>query len=174
MKPVTRTVNGKIRFATLADARRIAEIYNHAIAARRSTCDLEKQPDAVIEAWFDGRDFGTRPIYVHVLDGVITGYLLVADFLNGRPGYRVTADCGLYLDPAFQGRGIGSALLAHFLEKAPTLGVATVTTSMFADNVASVRLFEKFGFVRVGLCRRVANLDGNWKDVAIVQRSVAR
>jgi phosphinothricin acetyltransferase len=174
MKAVTGTASGKIRLATPADVRRIAEIYNQAVASRRSTCDLEKQADSVIESWFADRDFGTRPIYVHVLGGVITGYLLVADFWNGRPGYRVTADCGLYLDPAFHGQGIGSALMAHFLASAPSLGIANITTSMFADNVASVRLFEKFGFIRVGLCRRVANLDGNWKDVAIVQRSVTR
>lgn len=161
-----------VRHATLADAPRMREIYNYAIESRASTCDLEPRDVHEIEGWFSGRDFRSRPIYVAVNDGTITGYLSVSNFWNDRPGYRVAADCGVYLDPAFQGRGIGSTLLRTFLDDAPRLGIRTVVTSMFADNAASVRLFAKFGFDRVGMCTGVADLEGDRKDLAIVQRRI--
>ena len=161
-----------IRHATRDDASRICEIYNFAIESRESTCDLEPLTTSTIETWFDGRDFSTRPIYVAATDDKVAGYLSVSNFWNDRPGYRVTADCGVYLDPGFQGHGIGSALLRRFLHDAPTLGIHTIVTSMFADNAASVALFGKFDFDNVGLCRNVANLEGVWKDLAIVQRRV--
>lgn len=161
-----------VRHATLADARRMCEIYNHAIKSRASTCDLEPRAVHEIESWFSGRDFESRPIYVAVDDGTVAGYLSVSNFWNDRPGYRVTADCGVYLDPAFQRRGIGSMLLRTFLDDAPRLGIRTVVTSMFADNAASVELFAKFGFDRVGLCTGVADLEGVRKDLAIVQRRI--
>lgn len=161
-----------IRMASRSDAPDMRSIYNHAIESRMSTCDLESRLTSDIEAWFNGRDMA-RPIYVYDVDGGCIGYLSVSDFWNNRPGYRVTADCGVYVDPHHQGEGIGSALLEHFLEQAPALGLESVVTSMFADNRASVRLFDKFGFTRVGLCQRVANLEGQWKDLVIVQRAVA-
>lgn len=161
-----------IRHATRNDAPRICEIYNFAVQSRESTCDLDSLETSDIEAWFDARDFSTRPIYVAENGDKIAGYLSVSNFWNDRPGYRVTADCGVYLDPGFHGHGIGSALLQRFLDDAPGLGIETVVTSMFADNAASVALFGKFAFSRVGLCPNVANLEGVWKDLAIVQRQV--
>ena len=66
-----------------------------------------------------------------------------------------------------------SGLVDVRTSSAPALGVQGITTSMFTDNEASVRLFASCGFERVGLCARVAYLDGVWKDLAIVQRAVA-
>ncbi|GAA3159897.1 MULTISPECIES: GNAT family N-acetyltransferase [Streptomyces] len=161
-----------VRHAVRADAPRLREIYNQAVAGRISTCDLEPLPLTAVEAWFDGRDVTTRPVYAAVADGTVAGYLSVSDFWNDRPGYRTTADCGLYVGAEHQGRGVGGRLLRHFLGHARELGIDTVVTSMFADNEASVRLFRKAGFTRVGLCPGVANLDGVRKDLALVQRTV--
>lgn len=172
MRSLKSLTSNDIRYACPGDAPRICEIYNQAIHSRMSTCDLEPLPVSDIDAWFDGRDFATRPIYIAEIAGTIAGYLSVSNFWNDRPGYRVTADCGVYIDATLQGRGVGSALLQRFLDDAASLGIHTIVTSMFADNASSVALFEKFGFSRVGVCSNVANLEGAWKDLAIVERTV--
>lgn len=41
---------------------------------------------------------------------------------------------------------------------------------LFTDNIASVRLVERCGFVTVGLHRRHGQLDGSWRDVLVVER----
>ncbi|KAL5521003.1 hypothetical protein ACEPAG_8925 [Sanghuangporus baumii] len=50
-----------------------------------------------------------------------------------------------HVHPAFQGRGIGSALLAHCTSIFDTLG----TPIMLEASAAGVRLYEKHGFVKV-------------------------
>jgi phosphinothricin acetyltransferase len=40
------------------------------------------------------------------------------------------------------------------------------------DNAASLRLHEKFGFVRVGLLPAVAYRYGHWADSVMMQRSL--
>ena len=57
------------------------------------------------------------------------------------------------VDPAFQGRGIGRALLRGLLAVADTLH-ATVFLEVRTDNDAAGALYESEGFVVVGLRRR--------------------
>ncbi|MBC3189775.1 ribosomal protein S18-alanine N-acetyltransferase [Pseudonocardia sp. C8] len=57
------------------------------------------------------------------------------------------------VDPAWQGHGIGRALLAKLLEAADQLG-ATVFLEVRTDNLAARRLYESCGFTVVGLRKR--------------------
>lgn len=41
---------------------------------------------------------------------------------------------------------------------------------LFTDNTASIRLTERCGFAAVGLHRRHGQLDGEWRDVLVVER----
>ena len=43
------------------------------------------------------------------------GYLGFFHFMNERPGYFITADIAIYLHPAYQGKGLGTLLLARWL-----------------------------------------------------------
>jgi ribosomal protein S18 acetylase RimI-like enzyme len=54
------------------------------------------------------------------------------------------------VDPPFQGRSIGAALLAHAIEGYQARGMKAVTLNTQVDNVASQRLYTRFGFRREG------------------------
>ena len=41
---------------------------------------------------------------------------------------------------------------------------------LFTDNIASIRLVERCGFSSVGMHRRHGRLDGEWRDVLVVER----
>ncbi|WP_030104439.1 ribosomal protein S18-alanine N-acetyltransferase [Actinoalloteichus caeruleus] len=57
------------------------------------------------------------------------------------------------VDPAWQGRGVGTALLRSLLAHADSLRAPTFL-EVRTDNDSAIRLYERHGFVRVGLRRR--------------------
>jgi phosphinothricin acetyltransferase len=165
------------REAVLADLPRIVEIYNFAVATRESSCDLEPISVAARERWFAAHSGSRRPIWVaEDLDaperGVI-GYLGFYYFMNERPGYYITADLAIYLYPDYQGKRLGTYLLAEAIREAPALGIEVLAVTIFASNQSSIRLFERQGFTRWGFMPRVARLGDIERDLVMMGRRLA-
>ncbi|TDO12675.1 GNAT family N-acetyltransferase [Halomonas ventosae] len=164
------------REATIDDLPRIVEIYNHAIETRRSTCDVEPLTTESREAWFYSHSGSCRPIWVAEDSAApekgVVGYLNYSYFMNDRPGYFITSDMGLYLHPDYQGKGLGSYLLGQAIEHAPALGIEVLSTTIFASNTPSIRLFEKFQFERWGFMPKVARMGDIEHDLVMVGRRV--
>jgi len=60
-----------------------------------------------------------------------------------------------------RGRGWGRQLASAFLHFAPRLGyMSCIFNLVFATNVASIRLWEKLGFERVGVVKGAGSLKG--------------
>jgi aminoglycoside 6'-N-acetyltransferase len=92
--------------------------------------------------------------FVMVLDGAPVGYFQAYD-PNAEEGHPFAGEpagtLGLDLsigDPALVGRGHGSAFIRTFAEAAFARGVPRLVTDPHPDNPASIRAFEKAGFVR--------------------------
>jgi L-amino acid N-acyltransferase YncA len=166
----------KHRDAVEADLPRIVEIYNHAVATRTCSCDL--QPVTVVDrrASFLAHSPRQRPLWVAFdaaqPDAGVMGYLGFFHFMNERPGYFITADLAIYLHPECQSKGLGTYLLGQAIDRAPSLGIETLTATIFASNTASVALFRKMEFEQWGLMPRVARLEGVEKDLILVGRRV--
>jgi RimJ/RimL family protein N-acetyltransferase len=81
---------------------------------------------------------------------VAMGFLDVVDGMGqGGMPTRTQGVIGYIVDPAFSGRGLGSALARGLLAGAfEGLGLRRVTASCNADNAASVRVLEKSGMRR--------------------------
>lgn len=159
-----------------SDLPRVVEIYNYAVASRMCSCDLEPTTVEARRPSFLSHTPNHRPFWVaedpaKPQQGAI-GYLGFFHFMNERPGYFITADIAIYLHPKYQNRGLGTYLLAKAIERSPSLGIETLTATIFASNGASIRLFEKMGFQRWGLMPRVARLEGTEKDLVLVGRRI--
>ncbi len=50
------------------------------------------------------------------------------------------------VDPAYQRRGLGRALLEHVIDEVEKLGVVTLWLEVRASNVAAIALYESVGF----------------------------
>ncbi|KAL7425227.1 hypothetical protein Q5752_000915 [Cryptotrichosporon argae] len=83
-----------------------------------------------------------------------------ADCLGGcyyvKPNYpgRSSHNCnaGFLVPPLQRGRKIGGALAQSYLEYAPRLGYrGSVFNLVYKNNAASLRLWDKLGFTRVGV-----------------------
>jgi L-amino acid N-acyltransferase YncA len=161
-----------IRDARESDLARIVAIYNEAIPGRLATADTEPVTLVSRLPWFREHTPGRRPLWVAERDGVVAGWLSFQSFY-GRPAYAATAELSVYVTAGAHRRGIARHLLARALERAPTLGLATLVAFVFGHNAASLRLFEGHGFARWGHLPGVAQLDGVERDLVILGRRVA-
>lgn len=71
--------------------------------------------------------------------------------------------------PGQQGRGLGTEAVGLALRFAfDTRNLQRVWLRVFADNAAAVRCYEKAGFVREGVMRRAAFIEGVWTDIVVM------
>lgn len=82
-------------------------------------------------------------IWVATIDGVVVGYTLAQ-----RATQHLVLKKGLFVDPDYQGRGIGERLFVD------SLGIAklgdTVQLTVVSGNIRAKRLYQKHGFENVG------------------------
>jgi L-amino acid N-acyltransferase YncA len=159
-----------VRPATAADAAGVAAIYAPVVAA--TAISFEEDPPAPDEI---GRRMlaGPRlPWLVADDGGRVAGYAY-ASAHRGRPAYRWSADCSVYLDPAYRGRGLGRRLYERLIAEVRDLGYRSLFAGIALPNPASVGLHEALGFRPVGVFRDVGYKHGAWRDVGWWQYTVA-
>lgn len=144
----------------------ICEIYNGAIAERGSTFETEMRSSAEFQERIRDTHF---PLLVAKLDDDVVGWAGLASY-SSRPCYSGIAECSVYVDGEARGRGTGTALTEALASTAEVDGFHKLIGKLFTDDVASIRLVERCGFTTVGLHRRHGKLDGNWRDVLVVER----
>lgn len=72
-----------------------------------------------------------------------------------RPTQRPHADVEkVAVDPSWQGRGVGRALMQELTAAAAQVGVEVLTLDLRGDNLPAAALYESFGFRRYGLLER--------------------
>lgn len=110
-------------------------------------------------------------------DGVVVGWV-AASPVSTRDAYRGVIEHSVYVDPDSRGRRIGRLLLDAFLTAADAAGYWTVQSSVFPENVASLRLHESAGFRVIGRRERIARSllgphAGQWRDTILIERRSA-
>ena len=112
------------------------------------------------------------PHLVATRGGEVVGYAYVVLFRK-RPAYRYTVKHSIYIHHHHVGQGIGQILMRELIDVCAAAGFRQIIGYIDADNAASLRLHDKFGFARVGLLPAVAYRHGRWADTIMVQRSLA-
>ncbi len=69
-----------------------------------------------------------------------------------------------------RGKGIGSALMEASIAEAEKAGIWTLQGSVFAENLASLKLCKSAGFRQVGVREKIGKLKGKWRDIILVER----
>jgi|SRR5579883_1625380 phosphinothricin acetyltransferase len=156
-----------IRDATEADLPAIVAIYNSAIPNRLATADLEPVSCESRLSWFHNRSPSKHPLWIIEVEDVVAGWLSFQSFY-GRPAYYATAEISIYIAPQYHRRGLGQQLLTQAIHCSPRLGIKTLLSLIFAHNLPSLKLFQKFNFQRWGHLPKVADLDGVECDLIIM------
>jgi L-amino acid N-acyltransferase YncA len=159
----------EIRAARADEAARVAEIYNAGIRERTSTFETRERTAAEIGERIRS---DRHPFLVAETGGRIAGWAATSEY-SAREVYAGVAECSVYVDSELRGRGIGTALLAALANDAERRGFHKLIGKLFATNEASMRLVERGGFRVVGTHLRHGTLDGEWRDVILVELSLA-
>lgn len=87
------------------------------------------------------------------------------------PRRRHAMSLGISVARGWQGRGVGSALMAALCDQADNwLGVLRLELTVFADNQPAQALYRKFGFEPEGRLRAFALRDGALVDALAMAR----
>jgi L-amino acid N-acyltransferase YncA len=84
---------------------------------------------------------------------------------RARGAYRWIAETSVYVDDAWHGRGVGTALYRVLIPLARAQGYVTLLAGVVTGQVASERLHQRAGFVRCGTFHRAGWKFGSWHDV---------
>jgi L-amino acid N-acyltransferase YncA len=161
-----------VRPATAADLPAITAIYRHHVLHGLASFEVEP-PDVeeMARRYAAIRELGL-PYLVAENAGKVAGYAYAAVYRT-RPAYRYTVEDSVYVDNAYAGHGVGSALMPALIDGCASAGrrqiIAVIGDSA---NHASIGLHEKFGFERVGLLPAVGYKFGRWVDSVLMQRDV--
>jgi L-amino acid N-acyltransferase YncA len=155
-----------VRDAVVGDAEGICAIYNEAIAERGSTFETVRRSPADFHPRMDDARF---PLLVGITEEPVLGWAGLVSY-SSRECYAGIAEASVYVDARARGRGIGTTLAEALAATAEGRGFHKLIGKLFTDNLASIRLVERCGFDSVGLHRRHGRLDGDWRDVLVVER----
>jgi L-amino acid N-acyltransferase len=157
-----------IRFATTDDASAMLEIYNDAIL--NTTAVYSDEPVTLenrIE-WLEGKARDGWPVFVAEDAGVVLGYSSYGPF-RAWPAYLHTVENSVYVHPAHRGQGVGKLLIPPLLEAARDQQMHALIAGIDAENEASRRLHEHFGFEKVAHFREVGFKFGRWLDLTFLE-----
>lgn len=154
------------RPAVESDVQAIADIYNASVMAGGATADLTPRTFDQRRAWVESH---TPPYGVFVVeseDGSIIGFGALSVFYD-RAGYDGVTDLAYYIDPAWQGRGVGTFMLDRLLTEALARHMRKACGIIFADNAGSIALMHRFGFTQFGLMPAAAtDSTGTMRDMS--------
>jgi L-amino acid N-acyltransferase YncA len=157
-----------IRDAAETDMEAIREIYNNVLT--HSTAIYNDRPATLEDrvAWWKARVAQGYPVLVAEAGGEVAGFASFGDF-RSWPGYRFTVEGTVHIREDRRGQGIGTALLRAIVERARAAGKHVMIAGVDAENAASLKYLERFGFERAGYLREVGFKFGRYLDLVFLQ-----
>jgi phosphinothricin acetyltransferase len=154
-----------IRAAVECDAAVIALIYNEGIEDRLATFETEPRTAGDISGWLEEE----LPLVVVESEGEAVAWA-VAHRYRDRAAYAGVGEFSVYVRRAARGKGFGREAMQGLIDECERRGLWKLVSRVFPENEASLALCRSLGFREVGVYRRHAELDGEWRDVVIVER----
>jgi phosphinothricin acetyltransferase len=155
-----------IRAARVGDAEAIALIFNQGIEQRVATFETRHKPAEEIAALIEE---GTL-VLVAERDGQIVAFAKLGPYDDPSHYYSGVGEATLYVENKARRGGVGAQLLDALAEAARRRGYWKFVGKIFASNEPSIALVRSCGWREVGVHRRHSRLDGEWKDVLVVER----
>jgi phosphinothricin acetyltransferase len=162
---VNGTSSGQIRRAQQADATRVARIFNEGVEDRVATFETNLATPEDAARWID-RDL------VLVLDRSegIEGWAKAGPYTEQHHYYQGVREATMYVARESRRGGIGRSLLDALAAEAAAGGAHKLVGKIFTSNQASITLVRELGWREVGVHLRHGRLDGEWKDVLVVEK----
>ena len=157
-----------IRRAAAGDAAALLDIYAPYIRETAITFEYDV-PAAEEFAARIGDIARTHPYLVCERDGRPVGYAY-AHNIRERAAYDWAAELSVYLAPAAQGQGAGTALYRCLIDLLAMQNLRILYGCVTLPNEKSERLHEKLGFAPVGVWHGAGWKFGRWHDVGWLEK----
>ncbi len=158
-------MNYEIREMLPDDGKRVLEIFQQGIDGGNATFDKDVP---TWESW-DMNFYRTCRWILENDKSEIIGWAALKPISN-RDCYRGVAEISIYIDNAYQGKGLGTVLMKKLILDSEEHGFWTLQSGIFPENQVSIHLHEKLGFRIVGTRERIAEMKGKWRDVILMER----
>jgi L-amino acid N-acyltransferase YncA len=158
-----------IRPARPDDGEAIATIYNQGIEERQATFQTRLHDPGELELKTEQRG---GQLIVSEREGRVVGWGGWTGYDDPAVYYAGIAECAVYVHREARREGVGVELLEGLAAEAPKFGVHKLVAKVFTSNESSIALFRHCGFRDVGTHLRHGRLDGEWKDVLVMERSL--
>ena len=147
-----------------SDWARVAAIYQQGIDSGIATFTTQCPS---FEEWDRYHHKNCRFIYEQ--DGIVVAWIAVSP-TSSREVYCGNVEMSLYVDSAYQRKGIGKALIEHLKEEMPKADFWSLYSVIFSINVASIELNKKCGFREIGYRERPSkDRFGNWQNTTLME-----
>ena len=156
----------QVRPATPADAAEIARIYNQGIEERTATFETEPRDASHFADRIAAPD--SPPLLVAEEDGRLVGWTGLTPY-SARPCYAGIGEASMYIDRDARGRHVGIDLSRELGFEAARRGYWKIVGLLMADNERSIGFAQANGARVVGTFRKHARLDGEWRDVVVIE-----
>jgi L-amino acid N-acyltransferase YncA len=165
---VTASPPQTVRLADPGDAAEIATIFNQGIEERVATFETHPKTAEGV-----GELISSGALILVAEDGTgVVGFAKAGPYDDSSAYYRGINEATLYVERGARRGGVGRALLEALVVAAGERGLYKLTAKIFSSNQPSIALFRACGFREVGVHRRHGVIDGDWKDVTVVERSL--
>lgn len=158
----------EIRQAHVKDLPAMLLIYNDIILTTTAVWHNEPHTLQMREEWFSTKTEQGYPVFVAEENYEVLGFSTIGPF---RPwhGYRFTVENSVYVAAASRGRGIAKLLMTPLINAAKELNFHAIVAGIEADNIASIKLHEKFGFIEVAHFKEVGFKFERWLDLKFLE-----
>ena len=153
-----------LRFATVADAPALLEIYRPYV--KNTTISFETEVPSLAE--FEGRIREYAEFYPYLLaeeEGTILGYAYAHAF-HERSAYRWTVESTVYVSEAARGKHVGKRLYTALLSLLKAQGIQNVCAVVTIPNEPSMAFHTAMGFQVGNLLPGFGYKLGQWRGVA--------
>lgn len=151
--------------AKTTDAQRIADIFNQYLGI--ATMVLRPRTATDYKEIIEAENCAVLTAQNKADEAV--GFAYVKPY-SDRGGYILAGEITIFLAPGFKGQKIGLHLYDELLPIAHELGYRHLTAKIWANNGASIRFHEGFGFRMVGTQCGIGFVNGKRIDTVIMER----
>ena len=103
-------------------------------------------------------------------EGMLVGWAKASPYTDRHHYYDGVREATLYVERGARRTGVGSRMLAALAEAAAASGAHKLVGKIFTSNEPSIALVGGLGWREVGVHERHGTLDGEWKDVLVVEK----
>jgi len=156
-----------IRDAKESDIEAINDIYNYYVLNSTCTAQTEPEPSEGRKQWFSEHT-GKYVALVAESEGQVVGWGSLSKY-HRRYAYWPTVEDSIYVKHEMLHNGIGKLLLEELVRKARENGFHSILGVISSEQLASIRLHERYGFIEVGRLREVELKFNRRLDVTFMQ-----